>query len=467
MGALAESKRIEVRMPNFERISTLPFSRVETFAWHKRPGALARFTPPWQQVELVRKVGGLETGSEVEFKMKLGPVWKTWLARHTDYEEGRLFRDIQIEGPFAAWDHQHIFEDAPEGCRYIDRIVYSAPLSLDFFSGSINGELDRAFLYRHQTLLNDLSAAKQSQLKSPKRILISGATGLVGRALCAFLQVSGHDVCILTRRKPTAPHEIFWNPEEAISNLSALEGFDAVIHLAGENISGSRWTPEVKERLYSSRINSTRHLVDALGKLSSKPKTFICASAVGFYGDRGSELLDEGSKAGTNFLAKICIDWEQEAQRAESFGIRSAQMRIGVVLSPSGGALQKMLTPFRLGIGGSLGPGTQFMSWIGLDDLIYSVAYVLGHENLSGPINAVSPEASDFMTFAKTLAQCLHRPLGPSIPAFALKTLAGELAEQLLLASIRVHPKKLLDAGFSFSQPHLMSVFQHLLGKSS
>jgi uncharacterized protein (TIGR01777 family) len=451
-------------MPVFEKISTLPFARDDVFAWHKRPGALARFSPPWQKVKLVRKVGGLEIGSEVEFLMKLGPIWKTWLARHTDYQEGRLFRDIQMKGPFGSWDHQHIFEDASTDCRYIDRIDYNAPLSLNFLSGSIEKELNRAFTYRHQTLLNDLRAAQQAALPPQQRILISGASGLVGQALSAFLSVSGHQVFSLTRRQPSSSSEIFWNPEKRFEDVQSLEGFDAVIHLAGENISGSRWTSEVKKRLYSSRIDSTKHLVDALSRTRTKPKTFICASAVGFYGDRADEVLTEESAAGENFLASICKDWEQEARRAEDLNIRSVQMRIGVVLTPAGGALEKMLPPFRVGLGGSLGSGSQYMSWISVDDLIYSIVFALGNSSLSGPVNAVSPEACQFKAFAQALARSLHRPLGPSVPAFALKALAGELAEQLLLASIRVSPQKLLKAGFNFSQPDLDHALKHLLG---
>jgi len=464
MEDLVGLSRVEDSMALFEKSSLLPFDRQKVFEWHKRPGALQRFTPPWQKLRLVRKTGGIEPGSEVEFKMKLGPFWKTWLARHTDYEEGRLFRDIQVKGPFGSWDHQHIFEDAAGGCRAIDRISYEPPLSFSFLQGQVEAELDRAFSFRHRTLLNDLKAAAAAQINTPQRILISGASGLVGQALSSFLQVSGHQVLSLTRRKPQGSQEILWAPEEPFKDVSALEGFDAVIHLAGENISGSRWTQEVKERLYSSRVLSTKHLVEAFSRLKNPPKTFICASAVGFYGDRGDEILTETSSAGSNFLAKICTDWEAEAARATSLQIRSAQMRIGVVLSPAGGALEKMLPPFKLGLGGSLGSGTQFMSWIGLDDLIYSIAFVLGHSDLSGPINAVAPEACDFKSFARSLAQALHRPMGPSVPAFALKALAGELAEQLLLASIRVRPKKLLEAGFQFSQKDLLGAFHHLLG---
>jgi uncharacterized protein (TIGR01777 family) len=451
-------------MPVFEKISTLPFSRDEVFAWHKQPGALARFTPPWQKLKLVRKIGGLESGSEVEFQMKLGPVWKTWLARHTDYQEGRLFRDIQVKGPFGSWDHQHIFEDASAGCRYVDRIHYNAPLSMNFLSGSIEKELNRAFSYRHQTLLNDLRAAQLAALPHQQRILISGASGLVGQALTAFLTTGGHRVFSLTRRQPSSPSEILWDPEKKFEDVHNLEGFDAVIHLAGENISGSRWTNEVKKRLYSSRIDSTKNLVEALSRTQTRPKTFICASAVGFYGDRADEILTEDSAPGENFLATICKDWEQEARRAEDLNIRSVQMRIGVVLTPAGGALEKMLPPFRVGLGGSLGSGSQYMSWISIDDLIYSIAFALGKTTLSGPVNAVSPEACQFKAFAQALARSLHRPVGPSVPAFALKALAGELAEQLLLASIRVRPQKLLKAGFTFSQPDLDHALTHLLG---
>lgn len=286
------------------------------------------------------------------------------------------------------------------------------------------------------------------------RVAITGASGFVGRALARHLEGAGHTVLRFARG---STGEIAWDPVKRTINLSALEGVDAVIHLAGRSIADGRWSEAVKEEIRSSRVNSTAFLISELRKLASPPKIFLSASAVGFYGSRGSEHLTEESSAGRGFLSEVCVQWEDAARRGEEFGARVSLLRFGIILGKDGGALQKMLLPFRLGLGGRLGSGDQLWSWISITDAVRAIAHILNGAAtpLSGPMNIVGPTPVSNNEFTQTIARVLKRPAFFHVPAFALRAALGEMAEELFLSSTGAVPEKLLRSGFEFRYPNL------------
>ena len=294
------------------------------------------------------------------------------------------------------------------------------------------------------------------------RIAITGASGLIGSHLLPTLSTQGDEVTRLVRH-PAGSGEVTWDPQQESLDLSALDGFDGVIHLAGENIASSRWTTSMKGRIRESRIRGTHAISSGLARLATPPKVLIAASAIGYYGNRGAELLDEQATPGEDFLAKVVYDWEQATEPAANAGIRVVRLRIGVVLSPAGGALAKMLTPFRLGVGGRVGNGRQYWSWIAIDDVVGVIQYALSHHALSGPINAVTPTAITNAQFTQALGRVLHRPTFLPMPATAARLALGEMADALLLSSTRVVPQQLLDSGFSYQYPELEPALRHLL----
>ena len=292
------------------------------------------------------------------------------------------------------------------------------------------------------------------------RILVSGSSGLVGSELVPSLGVAQHEVSRLVRDR-AGKTDVQWNPERQLSP-KLVEGFDAVVHLAGETIAG-RWTREKKLAIRNSRVLGTRTLVDALVNTSKKPRVLITASAVGYYGDRGDELLREGSLPGRGFLPEVCKEWEAATQPAAQAGIRCVQMRIGVVLSGRGGALRKMVPPFRLCLGGIIGTGRQYWSWISLSDVVSVVHHILRMESVQGPMNVAAPEASTNAEFTRALARVVGRPALVPMPAFAARSLLGEMADELLLSSQRVEPVKLLASGYNYHQAELGGALRHAL----
>jgi uncharacterized protein len=291
------------------------------------------------------------------------------------------------------------------------------------------------------------------------QILVSGSTGLIGSAVVDALQADAHLIGRLVRsRKGTSDPEVVYNPGEGALDLVDLEGYDAVIHLAGENIFG-RWTEAKKKAIHDSRVQSTSHLARALARLPSPPRHFLCASAAGYYGDRGSEELTEQSEAGDDFLAKVCRGWEEAAQPAAEAGLRVVHLRFGMVISPASGAMRMMHRAFRLGLGGRLGSGRQYMSWIALDDVAGAVKFVLEREDISGPVNVVSPHPLTNAEFTKSVARAVRRPALFPVPRFAMRLALGELADALLTSS-RVKPVRLLEAGYSFAFDDAETLFR-------
>ena len=283
------------------------------------------------------------------------------------------------------------------------------------------------------------------------KILVSGSSGLIGTATTTALKSDGHNVVRLIRPgKAANPDDVKWDPMRATVDVPGLEGVDAVIHLSGAGIADGRWTEERKQLLRSSRIDTTRVLVDSLSRLKQKPKVLIVASAIGYYGSRGDEILTESSTNGTDFLALVCRDWEAEASRAAATGVRTILLRTGIVLSGKGGALPKMLTPFKLGVGGRLGSGQQWMSWIAIEDVVGIIRYAIANEQVSGPVNVVAPNPVRNEEFTRLLAGMLHRPAIFPAPAFVLRLAMGEMADAVMLSSDRVKPERMLSAGYKF-----------------
>lgn len=302
------------------------------------------------------------------------------------------------------------------------------------------------------------------------KVIVTGSTGLVGRALIRSLLADGHEVTRLVRgdaqgfRAPGTA-AVHWDPERGEIDAGALEGHAAAVHLAGEPVAEGRWDDEKKRRIRESRVKGTSLLAGALANLSAKPKVLVSASATGFYGDRGAEILREESASGDDFLSEVCREWEKATLQASQAGIRVVHLRIGVVLSGEGGALQKMLTPFKLGVGGKLGSGSQYMNWITLEDLIGVIRRAVEDESLRGPVNAVAPQQVTNEEFTKALGGVLGRPTIIAVPAFAARLAFGEVADALLMASTRVEPARLKEAGYQFRHPEIEGALRSALGK--
>jgi uncharacterized protein (TIGR01777 family) len=295
------------------------------------------------------------------------------------------------------------------------------------------------------------------------RLLLTGSSGLIGSALLTSLRAHGAQVARLLRGPASGEDQISWDPARPLSP-EAVSGFDAVIHLAGESVVG-RWTTAKKSRIRNSRVTGTRNLAQSVAKTKNHPRVLITASAVGYYGDRADEVLNEQSASGAGFLADVCREWEAANQPAADAGIRTVQMRIGVVLSPDGGALQKMLPPFRMGVGGSLGSGRQWMSWIHIQDMVGAVHHILKNDLLQGPVNMVAPKPVTNAEFTGTLASVLSRPAVFPIPAFAAKLLFGQMADEVLLAGQRVEPARLITSGYPFQYSDLHKALEAVLKK--
>ncbi|MEM9801796.1 MAG: TIGR01777 family oxidoreductase, partial [Planctomycetota bacterium] len=404
---------------SFERSVDCPVSARETFEWHVRPGALRRLVPPWDNVRVVTGSGPeerLEKGARTTLRVGLGPVGIEWKAEIADLQpEKTFFVDRQLSGPFKSWIHRH--EVASRGqseSTLSDRIAYElpvGPLGKMFGGGAVRKKLERLFAWRHRILLHDLEAhaAARAAGFEARTIAITGASGLVGSALASFLRTGGHRVLELVRREPRAPHEVRWDPAAGTVDRERLDGIDAVVHLAGESIFGLRWSDAKKSRIVESRVRGTRAIVEAIGALDQPPKVLVAASAIGWYGDRGDEVLTEESAPGTGFLAETCEAWEAETDALRD-DVRRVKARLGVVLDPGGGALKTMLPAFQAGVAGRLGSGQQWFPWVVLDDVLGAMHRALYDDALSGAVNLVAPGEVRNQEFAKTLGKVLSRP---------------------------------------------------------
>ena len=444
------------------------------FKWHTRPGALERLSPPWDLIHVIYQSGGIEKGAKTIMKMSAGPLPLKirWIAEHIEYKENRLFRDRQIKGPFAHWIHTHRFiPDGSDKCYLADEIEYALPINPFgnlFGSSLINQRLERIFHFRHTTMAWDIADHLKHKDKGPLIFLISGASGLLGSSLVPFLTTGGHRVIRLVRKSPlSATNEVLWDPASGLLDLDGIENIDVVIHLAGESIGQGRWTKEKKKKIVESRNKSTALIAEKIAKFDPLPKVLISASAIGYYGNRGDEPLTEEDTCGADFISGVCSEWEQAAAPARIKGIRTVFLRIGIALTPLGGALNKLLLPFKLGLGGKIGPGNQYMSWIGIDDIIGAIYHVASDDKVEGPVNAVAPNPVTNLEFTKILGKVLSRPTLFSVPETAIRLAFGEMGREILLSSTRVMPNKLLETGYRFRNPDLEGALRHLLGKNN
>lgn len=464
------------RFTHFARECSVVVSAQQAYDWHSRSGAFTRLIPPWEQVHVQKIMGSFGVGQQIEMRTKIfGPLWGKWLAEITQAVRGGHFTDVQHHGPFSYWQHRHEFRPLDEHRSIVsDQIEYRLPMGkLGRWLGGrfVRKKLERMFAYRHRVTQNDLFWYARFQNQPRLRVVVTGSSGLIGSQLVALLTSQGHEVCRLVRKKSRlAPmdstQEILWNPLAPLP-AETWSGIDLLIHLAGESVAEGRWSSRKKQRIRDSRIAPTRLLAESFGAAKKDRGTLICASAVGYYGDRRDEILTENSPPAENdFLAQVVRDWESATFPAQQQGTRVVNARFGVVLSPAGGALKKQLLPFRLGLGGRLGTGAAYFPWVCLDDLLYGLLFVAHTPSVSGPINVVAPQELTNRQWTSALGQALHRPTIFPIPPLALKLLFGEMAT-VLLASQRVQPHKLLQAGFEFRYPTIEQALNHLFGNPS
>lgn len=431
--------------------------RDEVFRWHERPGALARITPPWLRIRVEREAQSLRDGRAL---MRLFGIVR-WRATHQPsvYDPPHVF-GAHLVGGFGTlpirWALTHLFEDAGDNrTRITDRVETKIPVRM----------LRPVFEYRHQQIADEVAALRRaSEFGDEQQVIgMTGSSGFVGSALTALLRTSGFKVVRLVRREPLAADERRWDPDNPAPDL--LDGLDAVVHLAGSPILG-RFTDAHKARIRGSRVSPTRALAELAGNKGLR--AFVSASGIGWYGsDRGSQILDESVEPGRGFLADVVTDWEEAATAASARGVRTVLIRTGVAVSPEGGVLGLLGPAFRVGAGGVLGDGRQWMPWIGLDDLLDIYRRALVDAQLSGPVNAVAPEPVRNAEFTRTLGQILHRPTLVHVPKLAPRAVLGrDGAEEFALVSQRVVPQRLMAVGHVFRYPQLEPALRHVMGKS-
>ena len=408
--------------PAFERHVRLPVPAAQALAWHEREGVPERLSPPW--------------------------------------------RSVQPQA-FARWQYARVLHPEGEGCVLVDRVDWELPLApvSRAASGLVERALGALFAWRHRVTRLDLGRVKARAASGARTIGITGASGFLGRALSAYLSTQGHRVVRFVRR-PAREGEIAWDPARGTLDTGALAPLDAVVHLAGAGVADSRWSAARKRELVESRVASTATLARALATAPPRARALVSASAIGWYGDRGDELLDESSAPGTGFLAELARAWEGAADPARAAGVRVAHPRIGLVLWPLAGALEKLVPPFRMGVGGPLGNGRQWWSWITLHDLLDLLLRAVEDDGLHGPFNAVAPEPIRQRDFAAAVGAALSRPSWLPAPAFALRALLGaEQADGMLLAGQRVRPAVLEQRDHAYRDPDLRGALQRLFGR--
>lgn len=436
-------------MTLFERSTTIACSADALFAYHARRGALSRLSPPFEKSRNAQEVDSLVDGAMATIEVDTPLGWRNWKAKHSDVRPGRGFVDTQAEGPFKSWKHEHIFTPIDDAsCTLTDRITYEPPLG----GGPIVAtRLKRVFAWRHATTRMDM-ALLRSLPSQPLTVAITGASGLIGRELASLLRVAGHNVIALVRGKT-------WIIDTGEVRLPDRDmKVDVLVHLAGEPIADGRLDEAHRIRVRASRVDVTRSLARKMNAAA-----FVSASAVGYYGDRGDELLDESKTKGAGFLADLCADWESAAHEARG---RVATMRIGVVLSPAGGALAQMLPPFRAGLGATLGAGTQWMPLLSVDDVAAAIYRAVVDTRVTGAVNAVGPEPLTNRDFTKLLGRVLSRPAVARVPKVAASVLFGKgIAEEALYVSQRAVPAKLQALGHTFRHATTEEALRHVLGR--
>ncbi|WGP06827.1 TIGR01777 family oxidoreductase [Bacillus subtilis] len=463
-------------MTIFESTSEVPLGAETTFDWHARPGALTRLSPHWAQEIVEESYPPIAPGSVAQVKTSVpgtyGLVRRPFSSVHSEGPSRFSFVDELKKGPLSQWKHTHEFTSVAGGTKIDDHIEFSmAPQGFDVIDRGLTHYLEATFDARRKRMLMDIDFLESTNAplltrKKGKHILIAGGSGMIGRQVAALFSTAGHFVRLLVRETPKFEYEVHWNPDLGILNPRDLAWADAVVHLGGRPIA-TRFTKHAKDEIWSSRIDSTRLLVETMCGLSEakRPSVFVCASAVGYYGAKADEPVDESGPAGEGFLAEVCQKWEETAAGVEDAGIRRVSIRTGVVLSTLGGLLKLQAPLFLAGAGGRLGSGEQALAWISLDDVARSYVHAVLYDYVRGPVNAVAPELVTQAEFAEALAGHLRRPAWIPTPGFITEIMLGrDGAKELALADQRVVPEKLQETGYQFAHPTLSDCFDEELG---
>ncbi len=436
------------------------------FKWHEKPGALQRLTPPWQNMKVLQQSKGIPVGATVTMVNYFFGFPVKMEAEHLDYKKGTFFQDTLTKSPFSSWVHNHsFFEKGEEVSELEDKIEYRLPWYFPrFLKTKVKKELHRIFNYRHAVFQKDIE--RQAMSDKPLTILLSGASGLLGAALIPFFTTGGHKVLTLVRRTADPlKNEISWDPAKGELDLDGIGKIDVVINLNGSPIAEGRWTEERKKRIIESRTASTLLLAEKIAALTEKPDLFFSASAIGYYGDTGNESVDEKGNVGDMYISDVCNVWEESAEKAVKSGVRTVFGRIGVVLTPRGGALEKMLPSFYFGMGGRLSTGSQYMSCISLEDIIGSIWHIIMTPEISGPVNLVNPTPVTNKEFTKTIGKVLSKPAFFIIPSWLINLIWGKMGKELLLSGAKAEPAVLKNTGYVFCHETLEDALRAELGR--
>ncbi len=452
-------------MSTYKKRSRINGSAADLFAWHGRPGALERLTPPWMALKSVTATNGIKPGSRVRVNLSILGLPFAMEAEHLDYQPPCLFRDRLVKSPFAKWTHTHGFIDLGDNASTLeDSIDYAFPF---YFPRRLKAlakkEVARMFEYRHRVTQEDMDRHRACSRRLT--IVVSGAGGVIGQQLCYFLATGGHRVIRLVRRPPRAQgNEIFWDPATGRLDLREAGSIDAVINLNGNPVFSRWWTRKRRAEIIQSRTDSTRTLALALARLPRPPGVFVSASAVGYYGETGERIVTEASPSGNLFISKVCREWERAAAPAAAAGIRTVFARIGVALTPRGGALAQLLPAFQVGLGARIASGSQYMSWISMDDVLYALYHTINTPGLKGAVNLAAPIPVTNRDFTRTLAAVLGRSAPFVVPEGAIDLVWGARGREVLLSSTRVVPEKLVASGFRFRHADLSDALGAALG---
>ncbi len=457
-----------VEVPVYERSSMMPVPVDELYAWHARPGAFERLAPPWRAPRVVERTGTIADGDRLVMEVPVGPAHLRWVAVHAEHVPGRQFVDVQEKGPFARWRHRHLFEPREGGLSTLhDLVEYELPgppVVARAVAGAARRKVDRLFEFRHARTRADLERHAAFADRPRLKVAIGGGSGFIGANLAAFLTSGGHEVVRLTRRRGAAAGWAYWDPATGVVDEAALDGVDAIVNLSGASLA-SVWTEGRRREILESRLQSTGLLARAAAGMAPPPRVVVSGSAVGYYGSRGAEELTEDSAAGTGFLADVCRQWEEALAPAREAGIRTVSTRFGLVWGGAGGMLPMMTPVFRAALGGRLGAGDQWMSWVALDDLLGALLLALYDDEISGAVNVTAPHPVTNREFTATLARVLRRPALFAAPRPVLERGLGDMGRELLLASLRVRPARLSDAGFRWLFPDLEAALRFELGR--
>jgi uncharacterized protein len=455
----------------------IPFEVHDVFNYHARYMAIDRLIPPWSFLKIIKRNNALEDGAICVLELQYGPLKLKWIAKHFGYLKDQVFQDEMIKGPLKTWEHTHSFTpNEINGCKKEDKIKYSLPYGLNRFNiigNRLNKTLYQIFSYRHRILQNDLKLRDLLKENNRKRILISGTNGLTGSALIPFLDTAGeHKVSRLVRPSSrysdsgNSSNIKVWDPESGIVDPNDLEGFDIFIHLSGESIGG-RWSKAKKKRIRDSRVKTTELLCNTIRKLNKPPSTLLCASAIGYYGSKGEEVVTEETKAGDGFLANLCVDWEARSKSLEDIGVRVVNARFGQILSPNGGILKLLTLASYLKVGIGFGNGCNIINWVSIEDAIGTILYSIGNTTIRGPVNIVSPNPVKASDFFEIISKIQENKIFLRIGSGFMRLAIGTFADTISDSNGVVKPKKLLISGYPFMNPGLEDAVRLLLRRQT